>query len=262
MLSFSAPSPRLPQPETLIDPPHRPLPSYYAGEPERRQWVRGIFSRTAVDYERIERAMAFGSGSWYRRRALLAAGLKAGMSVVDVGVGTGLVASQAAAIAGEPSLVCGVDPSPGMVAAANVPAGVRLLAGSAEQLPLEDASADFISMGYALRHVDDLATTFAEFHRVLRPGGRVCVMEITLPAAGWARAMLKTYMRRVVPWVAGRMARHRDTPELMRYYWDTIEACVPPATVLAALKAAGFIATERQIELGIFSAYHAQKRAH
>ena len=261
MLSCSAPPPRLLPLETPIDPPHRPLPSYYAGERERRQWLSGIFSRTAVDYERIERAMAFGSGSWYRRRALISAGLKRGMSVVDVGVGTGLVAAQAASIVGDATLVCGVDPSPGMVAAANVPPGVRLLEGRAEQLPLEDASADFISMGYALRHVDDLAATFSEFRRVLRPGGRLCVMEITLPRSGWARAMLKTYMRRIVPWFAGRVARHRDTPELMRYYWDTIEACVPPATVLASIEAAGFIATGRQVELGIFSAYVAQKRA-
>lgn len=224
--------------------------------------MRGIFSRTAVDYERVERAMAFGSGSWYRRRALVEAGLKAGMSVVDVGVGTGLVATQAAAIVGDPTLVCGVDPSPGMVEAANVPPGVRLLAGSAEKLPLGDATADFISMGYALRHVEDLATSFAEFHRVLRVGGRVCIMEITLPQSALGRAVLKTYMRRIVPWMAGRVARHRDTPELMRYYWDTIEACVPPASVLASLAAAGFTATERRVDLGIFSVYQARKAAH
>jgi demethylmenaquinone methyltransferase / 2-methoxy-6-polyprenyl-1,4-benzoquinol methylase len=250
-----------PVPEPDVDPPHHPLPRYYAGPTERRLWLRDLFSRTAVDYDRIERAMAFGSGAWYRRRALREAGLGPGMTVVDVGVGTGLVACEAARIVGDPTQVTGVDPSPGMVAQARVPAGVRLLEGTAERLPLADASADFISMGFALRHVDDLGATFAEFRRVLRAGGRLCVLEITRPESALARALLKAYMRGVVPWVAGRVARHHDTPELMRYYWDTIEACVPPATVLQLLRATGFVAVERQVDLGIFSAFRARKAA-
>jgi demethylmenaquinone methyltransferase / 2-methoxy-6-polyprenyl-1,4-benzoquinol methylase len=145
------------------------------------------------------------------------------------------------------------------VAQAKVPAGVTLLAGSAEALPVASASADFICMGYALRHVDDLRTTFAEFARVLRPRGRLCILEITQPESRWARAVLKTYMRGVVPWMAGRVSRHHDTPELMRYYWDTIEACVPPAAVVELLKASGFTAVDRRVDLGIFSAYRAQK---
>src|SRR3569833_4231596 len=89
--------------------PHSPLRAYYPCEEERREWVRSLFERTAGDYERMERLMALGSGSWYRRRALQRAGRKAGMSVVDVGVGTGLVAREAAGIVGDDKLVLGVD---------------------------------------------------------------------------------------------------------------------------------------------------------
>jgi demethylmenaquinone methyltransferase/2-methoxy-6-polyprenyl-1,4-benzoquinol methylase len=242
-------------------PPHPPLRKYYASERDRRGWVRDIFSRTAADYDRVERAMAFGTGSWYRRRALQSAGMRPGMVVIDVGVGTGLVAREAASIVGDPSLITGVDPSPGMVAHARVPDGVRLIAGSAEHLPLADDSADFISMGYALRHVDGLPEAFSEFYRVLKPHGIVCVLEITPPQARWAHAALKTYMRSVVPWLAARLSRHRDMPELMRYHWDTIEACVPPSAVISAARAAGFTAINREVELGIFSAYRAQKPA-
>jgi demethylmenaquinone methyltransferase/2-methoxy-6-polyprenyl-1,4-benzoquinol methylase len=244
-----------------VDPPHPPLPAYYRGERERRGWVRDIFNRTAGDYDRVERAMAFGTGSWYRRRSLRDAGLRSGMVLVDVGVGTGLVAREAVAIIGDPARVTGVDPSPGMVEHARLPDGVRLLAGSAEHLPLPDASADFISMGYALRHVEDLGTAFGEFHRVLSPRGLLCVLEITQPTSRWARALLKTYMRRVVPWMAARVSRNRDMPELMRYYWDTIEACVAPSVVMAAARTAGFINVERQVDLGVFSAYRARKPA-
>ncbi len=241
------------------NPPHPPLGTYYVGESQRRQWVRNIFSRTAGDYDRVERAMAVGTGSGYRRRALVNAGLRHGMDLVDVGVGTGLVAREAAVIVGDPARVTGVDPSPGMLEHAKVPVGVRLLAGSAEHLPLADGSVDFVSMGYALRHLDDLATAFGEFHRVLRPGGTLCILEITVPQSSWARWALKTYMRRIVPWLASRLSEHRDTPELMRYHWDTIEACIPPREVMEAMRRAGLGAVDREVELGIFSAYRGQK---
>ncbi len=240
--------------------PHVPLTDYYASEADRSGWVRGIFDRTAGDYDRVERVLGLGSGSWYRNRALRRAGLGAGMRVLDIGTGTGLVAREAAAIAGDPGLVTGVDPSAGMIANARVPEGVRLLAGSAESIPADSASADFLSMGYALRHISDLAPAFAEFHRVLRPGGRLCLLEITMPETAFKRALLKIYLRGVVPGVAAVVARHRDMPRLMRYYWDTIAACIPPAGILQALTAAGFVDVDRYVELGIFSEYRARKR--
>jgi demethylmenaquinone methyltransferase / 2-methoxy-6-polyprenyl-1,4-benzoquinol methylase len=221
--------------------------------------VRSLFDRTAGDYERMERLMALGSGSWYRGRALRRAGLKVGMSVVDVGVGTGLVAREAVRIVGAGELVLGVDPSSGMIENANVPAGVRLASGSAESIPTPDLSADFLSMGYALRHVSDLPAAFKEFHRVLKPGGRLCLLEITSPRGEIARAMLKAYMRGVVPILARLVARHRSVPELMRYYWDTIEACVSPGSILDALTAAGFVEVIRYVEHGVFSEYRARK---
>jgi demethylmenaquinone methyltransferase/2-methoxy-6-polyprenyl-1,4-benzoquinol methylase len=157
------------------------MKEYYSGEADRRGWVDGLFDRTAGDYDRVERAMAFGTGSRYRRRALRRAGLSQGMNVIDVGVGTGLVAREAAHLVGDASRVTGIDPSSGMVEQAKVPAGVRLMAGSAEEIPLPSGCADFVSMGYVLRHISDLALAFCEFWRVLRPGGIICVLEITQP---------------------------------------------------------------------------------
>ena len=187
------------------------------------------------------------------------AGLAAGMTVLDVGTGTGLVAREAAALVGDAGLVTGVDPSPGMVEHARVPAGIRLLAGSAEAIPAADNAADFVSMGYALRHVGDLDLAFAEMFRVLRPGGRVCLLEITSPEGAVGRTLLKAYLRGLVPAIAAVVSRHRDTPELMRYYWDTIAACVAPVAIMQALGAAGFVAVDRHVELGIFSQYRARK---
>ncbi|WP_051180566.1 class I SAM-dependent methyltransferase [Caballeronia insecticola] len=247
--------------KTPQEAPHEPLTSYYPDETKRRVWLRGMFDRTAPDYDAIERAMAFGSGPWYRNRALRSAGLARGMRVLDVGMGTGLVTREAVAITGDAALVTGVDPSPGMVGEAHLPAGVETRIGSAENLPCDDAVYDFLSMGFALRHVGDLAQVFDEYFRVLAPGGRLCVLEITRPAHGAGRAALKFYMRGVVPLIARIVGKKEESVELMRYYWDTIEACVPPDTVLAAIRRAGFVDVRRDVELGIFSAYCATKPA-
>jgi demethylmenaquinone methyltransferase/2-methoxy-6-polyprenyl-1,4-benzoquinol methylase len=239
--------------------PHPPIRRYYETEGDRARWVREIFNRTAGDYDRMERVLGLGTGSWYRRCALRRAGLKPGMTVLDIATGTGLLAREAAAIVGDAQLVAGVDPSPGMMQHAKVPAGLRLLAGSAEAIPATDAAADFLSMGYALRHVSDLRAAFCEFSRVLRPGGRLCLLEITQPNGTVSRALLKAYLRGFVTAVAALISRHRDMPDLTRYHWDTIAACVPPAVIIGALTAAGFIEVERRLELGIFSEYRARK---
>jgi demethylmenaquinone methyltransferase/2-methoxy-6-polyprenyl-1,4-benzoquinol methylase len=153
--------------------------------------------------------------------------------------------------------VIGIDPSAGMMAAAAGLDAVPLVQGRAEALPFADGRFDFVSFGFALRHVEDVGAVFREFRRVLKPGGRLLVLEITRPEGRLARAFLKLYLRDVVPMLAWVVSRHRDTPRLFRYYWDTIETCVPPAQVLAALRAAGFATSERHVALGIFSEYRA-----
>jgi len=237
-------------------PPHRPLPAYYANEAEHRSFLKRIFDDTAVDYDRIESVLALGSGPWYRRQALLRAGLAPGMKVVDVGCGTGLLAREALAVVGAAGALTGVDPSPGMMREAKVP-GAAFVEGRAEKIPLPDGASDFLSMGYALRHIDDVEVAFAEFRRVLRPGGRLVILEITRPAGAFGRFMLRLYMRAFVPLVARLLARRAETPRLFRYYWDTIDACIAPPQVLAALQRAGFVDVKRHVELGIFSEYTA-----
>jgi demethylmenaquinone methyltransferase/2-methoxy-6-polyprenyl-1,4-benzoquinol methylase len=239
--------------------PHPPLRDYYTHEAERRGWVRQLFDRTAGDYDRIESVMALGTGSWYRRRALGRAGLLPGMKVLDIGVGTGLTARQAALLVGASGRVIGIDPSSGMIQRAKVPAGVDLLVGSAEAIPAATESADFLCMGYALRHIVDMSAALREFMRVLKPGGRICLIEITRPAGRLPRALLKAYMRGVVPFLAGILGENPDSPKLMRYYWDTIDACAAPHEILQAIREAGFVEDYRYVVLGIFSEYCARK---
>jgi demethylmenaquinone methyltransferase/2-methoxy-6-polyprenyl-1,4-benzoquinol methylase len=239
--------------------PHAPLPAYYPPG-QKSGFLRGIFDRTAGDYDRIERLMALGTGAWYRRAALRRAGLAAGMKVLDVAAGTGAVAREALGIVGPGGSVVALDPSAGMLGRLVERVAIRVVRATGEHLPLADGQFDFLSVGYALRHLADLAQALREFHRVLRPGGVVCLLEITAPQRPLPRMLARAYFRGLVPCITRLAARHADSQLLWRYYWDTIDACVPPGRVLEAMTAAGFERANRYSEMGIFSEFTGVKR--
>ena len=235
--------------------PHPTLTPYYGEERNKPQFVRRLFDQSAASYDHIETMMAFGSGRWYRRQALMRAGLAGGARVLDVATGTGLVAREAVGVVGDPRLVVGLDPSPGMLREARRLLGIPATLGAGELLPWRDATFDFLSMGYALRHLADLTVTFREFARVLRPGGTVLVLELTKPKSRAQLAFLRVYLKWVVPALTRVTTRNRDASLLMRYFWETIDACVPPERIMSALAAAGFADVRRELVLGIFSEY-------
>jgi demethylmenaquinone methyltransferase/2-methoxy-6-polyprenyl-1,4-benzoquinol methylase len=176
-----------------------------------------------------------------------------------VAVGTGLVAREALAMVGEGGQVIGLDPSAGMLKEARAAVPIALVQGMGERLPFSDGQFDFISMGYGLRHVSDLASLFREFRRVLRPGGIACALEIARPDNGVSRALLKLYLRGIAPLLSRLVGRTPEAPTLYRYFWDTIEACVPPPRVIEALQKAGFAGVKRHVEARIFSEYTARR---
>lgn len=233
--------------------PHTAIARY--GAPEQRAgYVRGLFDRSAGAYDRVTQLLCFGSGRWYRQQALRRAGVEAGMTICDVGCGTGQVAVAAQRLVGPTGRVIGVDPSEGMLSVARASGLSDLRVGGAESIPLEDGSADVVTMGYALRHVEDLRTAFCEFRRVLKPGGRVLVLELTAPRGGLSRAAFGVYMGGVAPAIATVVAGWRGR-ELMRYYWETIAACVPPEVILQAMADAGLESPQRRRGFGVLSEY-------
>ncbi|MGH7146969.1 MAG: class I SAM-dependent methyltransferase [Nitrospiraceae bacterium] len=220
--------------------PHPPLRRYYREVEARQGFLNELFNRTAYQYRNIDKATGFGSGLWYRRKALREAGLKPGMHVLDVACGPALVTQCAREIVGPSGSVIGLDPSIGMLREAQKGPCRNLVRGVGERLPFPDASFDFLSMGYALRHVSDLKGAFAEYRRVLKPGGIVLLLEISRPRSATLLTLLRFYIKTVLGAVFAATTGNGDMKTLMSYWWDTTEFCVPPEKILESLSDVGF----------------------
>lgn len=237
--------------------PHRPLTDYYDDPSQREEFVRDIFDETAPWYEWATRFLSFGSGNWYRREAVKRIGLAPGMRLLDLASGTGPVARAAAEVTKDPRSIVGMDVSIGMLLSGNTRS--PKVQAPAESFPFRDQSFDRITIGFALRHFADLAQVFAECRRVLRPGGRLLILEITAPESRVARAVLGAYMGVVAPAAIRIRSRSARAAQLFRYYWETTRDCVRPNVILETLGNAGFEDARRNVEMGIFSEYSATR---
>lgn len=245
----------------MNQPPLPPETRYWTRADDRQRVVNALFDRSAEYYDRACGIMSFGSGQGYRREALGRAGLRPGMRVLDVGTGTGLLAREIVHLVGSSGRVVALDPSWNMMAAGRRTQSLRFVQALGERLPFPDAHFDFVTMGYALRHVPDLDQAFEEYRRVLKPGGRLLLLEITRPASRLGLAAARIYFGMVVPLLTRIGTGSANASELMRFYWETIAQCVPPETVLASLGRAGFAAPDRLVAHGIFSEYTATRGA-
>jgi demethylmenaquinone methyltransferase/2-methoxy-6-polyprenyl-1,4-benzoquinol methylase len=239
--------------------PHPVLKKYYDRESDRRPFVNALFDSTAEHYDFVCGLGSLGSGRYYRRWVLQQSGLRAGMKFLDVATGTGMIAQGAARILGKPGAVVGLDPSNGMLRQARKVVAVPLVQGTIEELPFADDRFDFLCMGYALRHVADLGVAFRECRRVLKPGGRVLILEITLPRSPLGQRFFRIYFESVLPRVTRLSTGSAKAELLMKYYWDTIANCVPPETILSVLESSGFRDIERRVRGGLLSEYIGMK---
>jgi demethylmenaquinone methyltransferase/2-methoxy-6-polyprenyl-1,4-benzoquinol methylase len=242
-------------------PPHTPLTQYYGEDAERERYVADLFNRTAKYYNTVEKLFGNG-GLLYRRLSLRRAGLRRGMRVLDVAMGTAAVGRGAARIVGPEGLVVGVDPSQGMLAeAAKVFHGPRVR-GVGQSLPIQSDTFDFVTMGIALRHVSDLRAAFREYLRVLKPGGRVWILEGHVPRSALGQRVTRFVWARLIPGMTLIATGSREAKELMDYYWDTVDKAVPPETIVRVLEEVGFTGARAQVTMpGAFVEYTGQRPA-
>lgn len=178
------------------------------------------------------------------------------MQVVDIAVGTGLLAREACTLTGDRCAVVGIDISEAMLAIAQEKFGISLIQGAAEALPLAPAIADFVTMGYALRHVADIEMAFREAIRILRPGGTIVLLEISAPRRRLNRVLASAYIGGILPLLSLLMTRARA---LMRYHWETIANYMPPDAVMRVMIESGFRDVECANHFDLFQHYTGRK---
>jgi demethylmenaquinone methyltransferase/2-methoxy-6-polyprenyl-1,4-benzoquinol methylase len=174
-----------------------PLP---IGE-EKTRHVRSMFDAIAPRYDLINRLMTFGLDQAWRRDTIAALALPARSLVLDLACGTGDLSILAAR---KQYRVIGADLSAGMLAANR--SGAPLVHADCSRLPFPDAAFDGLVCGYALRNFTDLAGALAETARVIRPGGRLAILEVDAPTSGVLRTGYHVWFDRVVPVLGGLLS--------------------------------------------------------
>jgi demethylmenaquinone methyltransferase / 2-methoxy-6-polyprenyl-1,4-benzoquinol methylase len=208
---------------------------------EKTARVRAMFDVIAPRYDLVNRLISLGLDQHWRRRAVRSLGLPAGATVLDLACGTGSL-GDIALRAGY--CVLGADMSAGMLAERK--AALPALQCDAAALPLAAASVDGVVCGYALRNFTDLAASLAEAARVLRPGGRIAVLEVASPSGALVRAGHAVWFGHAVPMIGGIVS----DGDAYRYLPDSV-AYLPGDIALRRLfREAGFATVGRQLLQG------------
>jgi demethylmenaquinone methyltransferase/2-methoxy-6-polyprenyl-1,4-benzoquinol methylase len=210
---------------------------------EKAQRVRGVFDSVAPKYDLMNDLMSGGMHRLWKQFTLSQTQLRPGQRALDVAGGTGDLARGMAKQVGERGLVVLSDINGAMLARgrdrlldAGLVQGLDFVQANAEKLPFADASFDCVTIGFGLRNVTDKPAALASMRRVLRPGGRLIVLEFSQPVAPGLKPLYDTYSFRVLP-VLGKLVAGDDAS--YRYLAESIRMHPDQETLLAMMRDAG-----------------------
>lgn len=221
--------------------------------PDKAERVRKMFAAIARRYDLNNRLHSFGRDQAWRRKAVAVCEVQPSDDVLDVACGTGDL-TQAFAAAG-PRSVTGLDFTPQMLEIARqkaIPfapsldwgpnersrAVLNYVGGDAMDLPFPDASFDIVSIAWGIRNVADPARALREFRRVLRPRGRLCILEFSEPRNRVMRAIYRLYCGHIMPLTATLISRDRSGA--YRYLPQSVADFPEPEVFARQIAEAGF----------------------
>ncbi len=231
----------------------------------KRVFVNRLFTTIAPRYDRFNRLATLGLDLRWRKQVVDRSGLQDGMVIVDACTGTGDFAFLCAERLRGGSLVAGLDFNEAMLRAAlrkpgrnghGRGVGVNWLQGDAQALPFRSSSVDRVLIGFSTRNLSDLAAGLREMHRVLKPGGRLVILETGRPRHPLVRlvyfAILFTTTR-VIGWLL------TGTTWPFTYLAKSVKGFLTPEECVALLTSCGFTARYHPLSFGVASLYIASK---
>ncbi len=209
--------------------------------PEKTVLVRSMFDAIAPRYDLVNRLMTFGLDRRWRQQSARALGLPSGALVLDLACGTGDFLT---ILSGSGLRSLGVDLSWGMLTANHT--GRPLTQADGAALPVATGSVDGVTCGYALRNFTDLGAVFGELGRVVRPGGRISLLEVAEPDRGFLLFGYRIWFRTVVPRLGGLLS----DPAAYRYLPKSTAYLPATGELRAMLNQAGFSTVNRRLLSG------------
>jgi demethylmenaquinone methyltransferase/2-methoxy-6-polyprenyl-1,4-benzoquinol methylase len=208
-----------------------------------------MFDRIAWRYDLVNTLLSAGSDRRWRRAAAAATAVRAGEAALDVACGTGALTRELARSVEPGGRVVGMDFSSGMLDQARRRSpGMNWVQGDALALPFADAEFDAATIAFGLRNLVEPAKGLAEMARVVRPGGRMVVLEFLRPPGGPIGRAYRFYLTRVLPVLGGRVS---GDPAAYRYLSETVDSYLAPGQMLELARSAGWAApTLRKLNLG------------
>ena len=229
----------------------------------KKEGVRKLFDNIAPDYDKLNHILSLNIDKGWRKKAVRnLVDTQEPLKVLDVACGTGDFTIEIAQKVGKGSEVIGVDISEGMMAVGREKikkAGVsaELFVADCEDLPYSDNTFDRISVGFGVRNFEHLELGLSQMYRVLTPGGKLVILELSVPSNAFIRWCYKLYFLKILPAIGGMISGDRGAYE---YLPASVLRFPGPDKFIPMLKSAGFAQVEHTpLTLGICRMYVAKK---
>ena len=229
----------------------------------KKEGIRKLFDNIAPDYDKLNHLLSLNIDKGWRRKAVKEiVDTDAQLNILDVACGTGDFTIEIAQKAKKGSTITGIDLSEGMmiigrkkIEAAGIDA--TMVQGDCENLQYPDNTFDRISVGFGVRNFEHLELGLSEMYRVLAPGGKLVILELSVPSNAFIRWCYKLYFLKILPFIGGLVSGDRSAYE---YLPASVLRFPAPDKFMSIMKSAGFDVVEhRALTLGVCRMYIGKK---